>query len=455
MNTQCKEAPGPMKRENSTNEQPPIGTSLTLQARPERRLIRPSGSKRAVDFSIQVRQSHAVAIEQRAPLKLALVLDRSGSMQGEKLQTAKSAALTVLNSLTPRDQISVVIFDDRIDVVQKCAPVTAELKKQLSRALKPIQARANTALHEGWLTGCNSIAAEESGSQEHTFARCFLLTDGLANVGITDPEHIAGEAAGIREHTGISTSTFGIGNDYNELLLGPMAVAGGGQFHHLRTADEITRSFVGELGDLLTAVARQVYLELEVETGVQSDLISAYWEKTPSENTTRRSIALNDFQAEDERHVIIRFGFPTQENQEQRIVRARVVWLADDTKRATDWQELRFSYASHSACDDEPQDAEVMRQVGLQEADQARREAIRYNNAGDLTSARKKLAAATQAIAPYAQSDQTLQQELEELHELEQRVASAPMSPAMAKEVYYQQQVRSRQQKDHRSKQSD
>lgn len=440
-----------MKSNDTTNEQPSSGTSLSLQIRPERRLIRPTGSKRAVDFFIQVKRTPTAAEQQRTPLKLAIVLDRSGSMQGEKLQTAKSAALTVLDHLTPRDQVAVVTFDDRIDVVQTVAAVTPSLKNKLRKALQAIQARANTALHKGWLTGCQSIAAEQTTPQEHTLARCFLLTDGLANEGITDPEHIAGEAAGIREHTGISTSTFGIGNDYNELLLGPMAVAGGGQFHHLRTADEITKSFVGELGSLLTIAARQVYLELEIEPGMQSDLISAYWEKTAPEQTTRRSIALTDLQDGDERHVILRFAFPAQEQQEQRVIRARVTWLADEIQQATDWQELRFSYASQSACDDEPQNAEVMRLVGLQEADHARREAVRDNNQGDIQSARKKLAAATQSIAGYAQHDQVLQQELEQLRALEQEIAHKPMAPAAAKEVYYQQQARSRQQKDYRS----
>jgi len=441
-----------MQHENGSNKKNHATTSLLLKARPERRLIRSSGSKRAIDFHIQVEYIAGETEQQRLPLKLALVLDRSGSMQGEKIQTAKSAALAVIDQLTLRDKVAVVIFDDRIDVVQELAPATRELKGQLRRSLASIQARANTALHEGWLTGCKGLAADVGLPKEQAVARCFLLTDGLANVGITDPEHIASEAAGIQEHTGISTSTFGIGNDYNELLLGPMAVAGGGQFHHLRTADEITRTFVGELGSLLAIAARQVRLELEVEPGVSIDLISAYWESSAKENTLRRSINIGDLQRNEEQHVVIRFGFPEQEHQEQRVVRARLVWLADDSEKSTDWQEIRFSYASHSACDDEPQDADVMRQVGLQEVDRARREAIRQNNRGDLKGARSSLAAAAQAVASYAGSDQVLQDEIGQLHNIGQQMASAPMAPGAAKEMYYQQHRRSRSKADYRSK---
>src|SRR5438132_172271 len=93
--------------------------------------------------------------------------------------------------------------------------------------------------------------------------RCFLLTDGLANVGVTDVEQIAADAAGVRANAGVGTSTFGIGLDYNEALLGPMAVAGGGQFHNLRSPAEIATTFLGELGELLAVAARDVRLEIE------------------------------------------------------------------------------------------------------------------------------------------------------------------------------------------------
>ncbi|MGH2509865.1 MAG: hypothetical protein ACRDHZ_21000, partial [Ktedonobacteraceae bacterium] len=141
--------------------------------------------------------------------------------------------------------------------------------------------------------------------------------------------------------------------------------------------------------------------------------------------------------------------------QEQCIIRARVVWLADDTKWCTDWQELRFSYASQSACDDEPQNVDVMHLVGIEEVDHARREAIRYNNLGDLQKARASLAVAAQAVSGYAKGDAQLQEELAQLRTLDEEMRIAPMAPSAAKEVYYQQQKRSRQQKDYRSENPD
>ncbi|HET8839861.1 MAG TPA: hypothetical protein VFN35_00280, partial [Ktedonobacteraceae bacterium] len=299
-----------------------------------------------------------------------------------------------------------------------------------------------TALHEGWLTGCKAIAGD---TKENGLFRCFLLTDGLANVGISDPEQIASEAAGIRENTGISTSTFGIGQDYNELLLGPMAVAGGGQFHHLRTPDEIFNTFMGESGELLSIAARQVRLEVEVTNNVSFDLISTYWI-----DSARKSIALGDLLYDDEQHVILKVRFPQQENLDKHIVRTRLVWLTNEGEQKSDWQNITFSYASNPTCDDELRNHEVMHWVGMHEADLARREAIAHNNRNDLKSARAVLNAKIQLITDFAENDPDLLADLGTLQNLEKETQAAPLAPSVAKEQYYEQQRRSKNKKDYR-----
>src|ERR1051326_4097091 len=136
------------------------GATMTLKMQPERRLIREDGSFRHVDFHLQVNTAPKNDAA-RTPLTLALVLDRSGSMQGEKIEIAKQAALRVLDRLDERDQAALVVFDDRIDVIQAKAAVTPAIKASIRAALVQIEARANTALHEGWLTGCKAIASED------------------------------------------------------------------------------------------------------------------------------------------------------------------------------------------------------------------------------------------------------------------------------------------------------
>src|SRR6266702_4031927 len=138
--------------------------NVTLRMYPERRFIRTGGSFRYIDFYIRVDHVPTKVNVDRMPLTLALVLDR----------------------LDERDSAAVVVFDDRIDTVQALAPVTTNFKAGVRKALAEIEARASTALHEGWLTGCKAIASDTPPLRERSLARCFLLTDGLANVGMTD-----------------------------------------------------------------------------------------------------------------------------------------------------------------------------------------------------------------------------------------------------------------------------
>ena len=447
---------------NQTNGMP--GTSgagalgglprVILEARPERRLIRPTGSFRHVDFAVRVGQVPSGVGSDRYPLALALVLDRSGSMAGGKLETAKRAALAVLDRLDERDRVAVVVFDQAIDIVQPAAPATPIVKARIRAELATIGPRGSTALHEGWLTGCRAIADDHPLPTRGTVARCFLLTDGQANVGVTDPEQIAIEAAGIRAHAAIGTSTFGIGADYDERLLEPLAVAGGGQFYHLRRISEIAHTFVGELGDLLAVAARQARLELEADPGITIDVVSQYWTQAASGGggTPRWTITIGDLIGGEERHIVIRCGFPRQRRPEAEAltIRGRLVWSAGGLDQTTDWQEVRFTFASNQACDDEPRDPAVMHWVGLHHSDRARREATEQSRRGDLGGARTTLRSVSRRIQEYAASDPALQEALHDLAQVEQQVSAAPASPLVAKEQWYQAHRRSRGKLDRR-----
>ncbi len=446
------------------------GARVTLVARPERHLIPHTASQRSVDLVVRVEDAPDAPAANRPPIALALVLDRSGSMSGNKIATAKRAALAVLQRLDERDQLAVVVFDEHIDTIQPLARVTEAVKAHTRAELDRIGARGSTALHEGWLTGCNTLAADEHAAQEagaharherehehehgRGVARCFLLTDGQANVGVTDVEQIASQAGGIRERAGIGTSTFGIGADYAEELLGPMAEAGGGRFHHLRTPDEIATTFVNELGELLATVASNVELDLQVEPRVEVAFISTYrhhptQDRTADQGTgqgteppTRWTITLGDLMSGEERHAVVRLGFAETWRREEQAMRARVRWVADGAERATDWQELRFTYARDEECAAEQPDAEVLRMAGQHQSDRAQRLALRESKAGDLASARATLDAAASAIAAYAGDDAVLADELAAIEELKQQMAYAPLRSLDAKERYLMSQAK-------------
>jgi Ca-activated chloride channel homolog len=435
------------------------GARVTLQVRPERRLIPHEASERHVDLLVRVDDAPDGKRPERPPLTLALVLDRSGSMSGDKIATAKRAAVAVLQRLDERDTIAVVVFDDHIDAIQPRTRVTDAVKAHVSAELERIGARGTTALHEGWLTGCNAIVnaspGDERAEPERGVARCFLLTDGLANVGLTDPEQIASQAGGIRKKAGIGTSTFGIGADYAEELLGPMAEAGGGRFHHLRTSEEISATFVNELGELLATAAANVELDLEVEPRVDVEFISTYRSRHSAEQPTNWTIALGDLMSGEERHTVVRLGFAETWRREEQAIRARVRWMAEGAERSTDWQEFRFTYASDAECEAEPQDAEVMRWAGQHQADRAQREALRLSKRGNLAGAGAALVSAYRAISAYTGNDAVLTQELAEIEDLKQQIARAPLPSMSSKERYMAKQAKTSGQRDLRTKKPD
>ncbi len=91
-----------------------------------------------------------------------------------------------------------------------------------------------------------------------------------------------------------------------------MAVAGGGQFHHLRTPAAITTTFLGELGELLAVAARNVRLEIEAVPGTSAELISPFWLTPLPDQSARWVVAVGDPLAVEERDLVVRFGFKSQ-----------------------------------------------------------------------------------------------------------------------------------------------
>ena len=117
----------------------------------------------------------------------------------------------------------------------------------------------STDLCGGWLAGCEQVARFIEGEG---LGRCLLLTDGLANQGVTDRDEIVTHARELRRR-GVVTSTFGVGADFDERLLQQMADAGAGHFYFIERAVQIPDLFASELGETLDVVASGVTLTIE------------------------------------------------------------------------------------------------------------------------------------------------------------------------------------------------
>ena len=199
----------------------------------------------------------------RPPLNLALVIDRSGSMAGQKLDYARQAAVYAVDQLRAEDRVSIVAFDDRVETV--VASTTAADKARLRDGIARIDTRGSTALHAGWVEGGAQVGGHlETGRLN----RVILFTDGQANVGETRPDAIANDVHGLATR-GVSTTTLGIGSDYNEDLLEAMARAGDGNYYFIESPGQLPGLFAAELRGLLATVGRNVSLGLEPGPGVE------------------------------------------------------------------------------------------------------------------------------------------------------------------------------------------
>ncbi len=199
----------------------------------------------------------------RPAVNLAIVLDRSGSMSGTKLQKAKEAALEAFRHLDRRDIFSVVVYDHNVQTVVPAQ--SAGNTEWIEARIRSIGPGGNTAL----FGGVSQAAAEVRKSLNGNYVnRIILLSDGLANVGPSNPEDLGRLGASLIKEN-ISVTTIGVGTDYNEDLMTRLSQNSDGNSYFVESSVDLPRIFTAELGDVLSVVAKKVQLIIECADGVR------------------------------------------------------------------------------------------------------------------------------------------------------------------------------------------
>ncbi len=192
-----------------------------------------------------------------APIAFSLVLDRSGSMKGPPLAAAKEAAKAVVRNLRREDLFSLVIFEDRAETIFPLGPILD--RDALYRRIEAIDAGTATNLAAGWMLGRDQLRSAPPG----TLRRQLLLTDGLANSGISDPVRIKQIVIDGLERDGVRTTTLGFGNGYQEDLLSELAEATGGAFYDANEAEKLPGIFQAELDGLQNVAVQNLRVRLK------------------------------------------------------------------------------------------------------------------------------------------------------------------------------------------------
>ena len=182
----------------------------------------------------------------REPSALVVVLDRSGSMGGPRLEGAKRSLLALVDRLAPTDRFGLVTFDDSVQLVVPCAPLVdkASVKAQIAA----ISAGGSTDLSAGYLRGLRE--AQRRGGAKTASTTVVLVSDGHANAGVTDPDQL-GSVAAKASGQGVTTTTLGFGLGYDETLLGALARGGSGNELFAETPDEAIVAMAAEVDGIL------------------------------------------------------------------------------------------------------------------------------------------------------------------------------------------------------------
>ncbi len=258
---------------------------------------------RATDVDVIINfQGEETAKNSRRSINLSLVLDRSGSMSGSSLRNAIKAAEQLVEFLQPEDYLSVVIYDDIAETV--IPPQLVSDKKAIKTAIKKIRARGLTNLSSGWLMGCDRVQSQQTSQRLN---RVLLLTDGLANRGITEPSILVNTAKEKAE-AGIMTTTLGFGNGFNEDLLIDIAEAGGGNFYFIQSADDASNVFNIEMESLTSIVGQNLTVDLSTKNQVRvAEVLNKYPYQTKDKGV---EVFLGDVYQVESKPLVLKFSLP-------------------------------------------------------------------------------------------------------------------------------------------------
>lgn len=338
-----------------------------------------------VYLRLSLKSLGAAKREKRTPINAAIVIDRSGSMSGDRIAAAKEGARVALKRLAADDKVALVAYNHGVDVLSPAAPLT-DGRERLIAAIDGLQAGGTTALHAG---------VEEGGRQVEEYLaatnvnRVVLLSDGLANVGPSSPAALATLGHKLAAK-GITVSTIGLGLDYNEDLMQRLAAASDGNHVFVERPSDLAEIFDREFGDALSVSARDITIIIECRAGFSPKRILG---REGSIEGNKIAVKLNQLQAQNERYIVVELEAADAHGEGAAdVADVRVTYTDLDSGKSVEAEakpSVRFS--SNAKEIDESLNKPVMSQVTQQIATEKSEMAVELRDKGDVEGARKAL----------------------------------------------------------------
>jgi Ca-activated chloride channel family protein len=263
----------------------------------------------------------------RPAANVAIVMDKSGSMQGEKIERARDAAIDALHLLGPNDIVSIITYDSTVDVLVPATKLTD--RKSVIAKIRAITAGGNTALFGGVSKGAAEI---RKFLDKQRVNRVVLLSDGLANVGPSAPGELGSLGASLLKEN-ISVTTLGLGLGYNEDLMAQLAGQSGGNHYFIEQASELADIFRREFDDVLSVVAQEVDITINIPEGIRPVRVLGNDADINGQQVVTR---LASIYSQQNKHVVIEVETPSSDPNGSRKLATVTVSYTNMKTHATD-----------------------------------------------------------------------------------------------------------------------
>jgi Ca-activated chloride channel homolog len=312
--------------------------SLTvLQSRDE---MPPMGAAQMLYLLLEMRPREGLR-GPRKRLNLALVIDRSTSMQGVRMHNVKLAAADLIDSLQPEDRLALITFSDRADVVASAQ--SASEKRSLRSALAAINVGGGTEIHQGLVAGIHEIMPYASSD---SIAHVILLTDGRTY----GDEALAMDAASRANARGIGISTFGIGEDWHDIFLDGLAQRGGGTSQYIDTPSKVQDVLRSQIEGLNSTVLSGVRIHVGAAPYVTLKAAyraTPYMQILPIDNG--HAFTLGDLHADEVSTTVMELTVMQEETGQRRIARLAIEGRSSTmTEPVQLWRDINVTFTQKS-----------------------------------------------------------------------------------------------------------
>jgi Ca-activated chloride channel family protein len=231
----------------------------------QNKILKGSDGKASVEVHLSALELPDSGKPADRPVDLVVVLDRSGSMRGRKLHDAQQAVLTLIDRLAARDRLALVAYSNGVQMVSPLVSTNSMNRQRLAEAVRGLFAGGGTNLGGGLKTGIETLVNEKAEGRQR---KVILISDGLANHGITDPRALGLMASKALEYN-FAISTVGVGLDFNEVLMTTIADHGSGQYYFLENPQAFAAVFKKEFQATRQVAASGLEIRIPLKDGIR------------------------------------------------------------------------------------------------------------------------------------------------------------------------------------------